>query len=66
MALDTSIPLQTKAPANNPLQTALQVAQFRMANAQGNALQQQIGANQAVSQAIQAHTDAQGATDWGP
>ncbi|MBU9196024.1 hypothetical protein KTD33_15975 [Burkholderia gladioli] len=64
MALDTSIPLQAKAPTSNPLQTALQVAQFRMANAQGNALQQQIGANQAVSQAIQAHTDAQGATDW--
>lgn len=64
MALDTSIPLQAKAPEFNPLQQALQVAQFRMINAQGNALQQQIGANQAVSQSIQRHTDAQGNTDW--
>ncbi|MEK6418421.1 MAG: hypothetical protein V4801_02375 [Burkholderia gladioli] len=64
MPLDPSIPLQTKAPSNNPLQTALQVAQFRMANAQGNALQQQIGANQAASKAIQANTDASGNTNW--
>lgn len=64
MPLDTSIPLQVKAPEFNPLQTALQVAQYRMANAQGNALQQQIGANQATSQAIQANTDANGNTDW--
>lgn len=65
MPIDPSIALNANAPKpTNPLQTALSVAQYRMANAQGNALQQQIGANQAVSKAIQANTDASGNTDW--
>lgn len=64
MPFDTSIPLQIKTPEYNPLQQALQVAQFRYMNANGNALQQQIASNQATSRAIQNHTDAQGNTDW--
>ncbi|WP_176322475.1 hypothetical protein [Burkholderia vietnamiensis] len=57
MALDTSIPLQAKAPEFNPLQQALQVAQFRYMNANGQALQQQLDANRAVSAAYQQATD---------
>jgi len=51
MPLDTSIPLQTKAPEFNPLQQALQVAQYRAYNANGLAAQQQLAANRATSQA---------------
>ncbi|MCA8326163.1 hypothetical protein [Burkholderia cepacia] len=57
MPLDTSIPLQAKAPEFNPLQQALQVAQFRYMNANGQALQQQLDANRAVSAAYQQATD---------
>ncbi|VVE31715.1 hypothetical protein PEP31012_03712 [Pandoraea eparura] len=64
MPIDPSIPLQVQAPQMNPLQTMLQAAQLRYMNANANQLQQTIGANQAVSQAIQAHTDANGNTDW--
>ncbi|MDN7894473.1 hypothetical protein QZM93_38390 [Burkholderia cepacia] len=57
MPLDTSIPLQVKTPEFNPLQQALQVAQFRYMNANGQALQQQLDANRAVSAAYQQATD---------
>ncbi|WP_155774347.1 hypothetical protein [Burkholderia pseudomultivorans] len=57
MPLDTSIPLQAKTPEFNPLQQALQVAQFRYMNANGQALQQQLDANRAVSAAYQQATD---------
>ncbi|MDN8066336.1 hypothetical protein [Burkholderia vietnamiensis] len=57
MPLDTSIPLQAKAPEFNPLQQALQVAQFRYMNANGQAMQQQLDANRAVSAAYQQATD---------
>jgi hypothetical protein len=57
MPLDTSIALQAKAPEFNPLQQALQVAQFRAYNANGMAAQQQLAANQATSRAFQASID---------
>ncbi len=57
MPLDPSIPLQAQAPQLNPLQTMLGVANLRMANAQGGALQQTINANRATSAAYQAATD---------
>ncbi|WP_175691674.1 hypothetical protein [Burkholderia anthina] len=57
MPLDTSIPLQAKTPEFNPLQQALQVAQFRYMNANGQAMQQQFDANRAVSAAYQQATD---------
>jgi hypothetical protein len=57
MPLDTSIPLQAKAPEFNPLQQALQVAQFRYMNANGLAQQQAINANRATSAAYQQATD---------
>jgi hypothetical protein len=57
MPLDTSIPLQAQAPQFNPLQQALQVAQFRAYNANGQAAQQQLDANRATSAAYQQATD---------
>lgn len=58
MPIDPSIALNANAPKPiNPLQTALGIAQFRMANAQGGALQQQIAANRATSAAYQQATD---------
>lgn len=57
MPIDPTIPLQAKAPEFNPLQQALQVAQFRYMNANGQALQQQLDANRAVSAAYQQATD---------
>jgi hypothetical protein len=58
MPIDASIALNANAPKpTNPLQNALSIAQFRMANAQGGALQQQIAANQATSAAYQQATD---------
>jgi hypothetical protein len=57
MPLDTSIPLQAQAPQINPLQTLLGVANYRMANAQGGALQQAVNANRATSAAYQQATD---------
>lgn len=57
MPLDTSIPLQAQTPQINPLQTMLGVANLRMANAQGGALQQQVAANRATSAAYQQATD---------
>lgn len=57
MPLDTSIPLQAQAPQINPLQQALQVAQFRAYNANGLAAQQQLDANRATSAAYQQATD---------
>lgn len=57
MPLDTSIPLQVKAPEFNPLQQALQVAQYRYMNANGLAQQQTINANRATSAAYQQATD---------
>jgi hypothetical protein len=65
MPLDTSIALQAKAPEFNPLQQALQVAQFRAYNANGLAAQQQLDANNAASQAFKAATDpTTGQTDY--
>ncbi|MCA8087499.1 hypothetical protein [Burkholderia cenocepacia] len=63
MPLDTSIPLQVKTPEYNPLQQALQVAQFRYMNANSNQLQQSMAANQAVGQAIQRNTRPDGSVD---
>lgn len=57
MPLDPSIPLQVKSPEFNPLQQALQVAQFRYMNANGQAMQQQLDANKAVSAAYQQATN---------
>ncbi|OXJ16339.1 hypothetical protein [Burkholderia sp. HI2500] len=64
MPLDTSIPLQVKTAEFNPLQQALQVAQFRYMNANGQAMQQQLAANQAASEAFKQSTDANGNTDY--
>jgi hypothetical protein len=60
MPLDTTIPSQAQAMQLNPLQALAQVNQIRQAKLQRMALQQQIGANQAASGAIQGNTDAQG------
>lgn len=58
MPIDPSIALNANAPQPmNPLQTALQVAQYRTANAQGQALQQQLAANRATSRAYQSSID---------
>jgi hypothetical protein len=57
MPLDTSIPLQAQAPQFNPLQMALQAAQFRAYNANGIAAQQQLAANKATSEAYQQSVD---------
>jgi hypothetical protein len=58
MPLDTSIALNTNAPQPiNPLQQALQVAQFRAYNANGQAAQQGLDANRAISAAYQQATD---------
>jgi hypothetical protein len=58
MALDTNIALNASAPAPiNPLQQALQVAQFRAYNANGLAAQQGLNANRAISAAYQQATD---------
>jgi hypothetical protein len=57
MPLDTSIALQAKAPEFNPLQQALQVAQYRAYNANGQAAQQGLDANRAISAAYQQATD---------
>lgn len=57
MPLDTNIPLQAQAPQFNPLQMALQAAQFRAYNANGMAAQQQLTANQATSRAYQQSVD---------
>jgi hypothetical protein len=57
MPLDTSIPLQAQAPQFNPLQMALQAAQFRAYNANGLAAQQQLDANMATSRAYQQSVD---------
>lgn len=64
MPLDPSIPLQAKVPEFNPLQQALQVAQFRYMNANGQAMQQQLAANQAASEAFKQSTDTNGNTDY--
>jgi hypothetical protein len=58
MALDTSIALNANAQQpTNPLQTALQIAQFRANNANGLAAQQGLAANRAISSAYQQATD---------
>jgi hypothetical protein len=58
MPLDTSIALNASAPAPiNPLQQALQVAQYRAYNANGLAAQQGLDANRAISRAYQQATD---------
>lgn len=63
MPLDYTIPLKAQAPQTNPLQTMLQAAQYRYMNQHSNQLQQQMGANQAVSEAIQRNTGADGKVD---
>lgn len=62
--LDYTIPLKTQVPQANPLQTAMQAAQFRMSNLNAQALQQGIDANNAASEAFKAATDANGNTDY--
>lgn len=58
MPIDPTIALNANAPAPiNPLQMALQVAQFRAYNANGQAAQQQLDANRATSAAYQQATD---------
>lgn len=64
MPLDPSIPLQVKTSEFNPLQQALQVAQFRYMNANGQAMQQQLDANRAASEAFKLSTGADGNTDY--
>lgn len=63
MPLDTSIALQAKAPEFNPLQQALQVAQYRYMNANSNQLQQSMAANQAIGGIIQKNTRPDGTVD---
>lgn len=60
MPLDTTIPGQAQTMQLNPLQALAQINQIRQAKLQRTALQQQIGANQAASGAIQGNTDPQG------
>lgn len=58
MPIDPSIALNANAPKPlNPLQDALQVAQFRYLNANGLAQQQAVNANRATSAAYQQATD---------
>lgn len=58
MPIDPSIALNASAPKPiNPLQDALQIAQFRALNASGQAQQQQLAANRATSAAYQQATD---------
>lgn len=58
MPIDPNIALNANAPKpENPLQTALQVAQFRAYNANGLAAQQQLNANAATSRAYQQSVD---------
>lgn len=63
MPLDTSIPGQAQAVQINPMQALAQINQIRQSSLQRQALQQQIGANQASSGAIQGNTDANGNVD---
>lgn len=60
MPLDPTIPAQAQTMQINPLQLLGQVTQVKQAQLQRQALQQQLGANQAASQAIQANTDPNG------
>jgi hypothetical protein len=60
MALDTSIPLQAKAPDINPLATMLQVGQYKYLQQNSNKLQKDMDANEAVGQAIQRNTGPDG------
>jgi hypothetical protein len=60
MGLDTSIPLQAKAPDFNPLATMLGVQQLKNQQQVGNRLMLDTNANQAVGLAIQRNTDANG------
>lgn len=65
MPIDYTIPLKAGTGAQtNPLQSALQAAQFRMASLNSQALQQGIDANNAASQAFKESTDANGNTDY--
>lgn len=58
MPIDPSIALNANAPQpTNPLQQALQVAQYRAYNANGQAAQQALAANRATSAAYQQAVD---------
>lgn len=58
MPIDPSIALNANAPKpTNPLQTALQVAQYRYMNTNSQAAQQGLDANRATSAAYQQATD---------
>lgn len=58
MPIDPNIALNANAPQPvNPLQQALQVAQYRYMNANSQQMQQGVNANRAVSQAYQQATD---------
>lgn len=63
MPIDYSIPLRASQPTTNPLQTAMQAMQMRVANLHANQLQQGIDSNQAVSQAIQRNTNPDGSVN---
>src|SRR5450830_164342 len=60
MALDTSIPLQTKNPDINPLATLLQVGQYKYLQQNSNRLQLETAANLANGEALQRNTGADG------
>jgi hypothetical protein len=66
MPIDPNIALNASAPQpTNPLQQALQIAQFRAYNANGQAAQQQLDANNASSAAFKAATNPlTGETDY--
>jgi hypothetical protein len=63
MPIDPSIPGQVQTMQLNPLQALAQINQIRQSKLQRQVLQQQMGANQAASGAIQGNTDANGNVD---
>jgi len=61
MPLDYTIPLKaSQGTQTNPLQTAMLAMQMRVANLHANQLQQSMGANSAISEAIQRNTGSDG------
>lgn len=64
MALDTSIPLQTKTADINPLATMLQVQQYKYLQQNSNRLNLDTNASQAVGQAIQRNTNPDGSVNY--
>lgn len=60
MPLDTSIPLQAKAPESNPLATLLQVSQYKYLNQNTDKVRQDMDAQNALGQLIQKNTGQDG------